>query len=126
MLPASRWFVLVAAIAVLAMIALGLIAHHLEATIPVGSPQGPRLVAFVHAAEIGLLLLFGFAMVPPAIREAAWLLGRFSRPTACDRAKRAAARVTDLVALGVWAVSAILLAVMAPPLWELVPLGTSH
>ncbi|MGH6879909.1 hypothetical protein [Hypericibacter sp.] len=118
MLPASRWFVLIAAIAVLAMIALTLIAQHLVATIPAGSPQGLRLVAFVKAAEIGLLLLFGFAMVPPAIRQAARLLA-YCAHRQVDSEKRCSSRLADMVALGVWAISAIALAVTAPPLWEL-------
>jgi hypothetical protein len=118
MLPASRWFVLVAAIAVLAMVALLLIAHHLVATIPTGSPQGLRLVAFVDAAEIGLLLLFGFAMVPPIIREGARLLAFCARRQQGAREKRKASRMADLVAVGVWAVSAVVIAIAAPPLWE--------
>jgi hypothetical protein len=124
MLPASRWFVLVAAIAALAMIALGLIAHHLEATIPVDSPQGLRLAAFVSAAEIGLLLLFGFAMVPPAIRGAARLLARCARRTRCGKQKRAASRMTDLVALGVWALGAVGIVVALPSLSGLVSIAT--
>jgi hypothetical protein len=119
MLPASRWFVLVAAIAVLAMVALLFIAHHLMATITAGSPQGVRLVTFVDTAEVGLLLLFGFAMVPPVIREIARLLAFCASRHRDEKEKRAASRMTDLVALGVWAVSAVLLAIAAPPFWEL-------
>jgi hypothetical protein len=123
-LPASRWFVLVAAIAVLAMVALILISRHLVVTIPPGSPEKVRLVAFVDAAEIGLLLLFGFAMVPPVIREGARLLAFCARrhrgetQKRDETQKRKASRMTDLVAVGVWAVSAFIIAVAAPPLWE--------
>lgn len=100
------------------MIALTFIAQHLVATIPAGSPQGLRLVAFVKAAEIGLLLLFAFAMVPPAIREAARLL-RLCTRRQDETGTRHCSRLADMVALGVWAISAIALAVTAPPLWEL-------
>ena len=123
MLPASRWFVLIAAIAVLAMIGLALIAHHLESTIPVGSVQGLRLAAFVHAAEIGLFLLFGFAMVPPVIREATRLLARCLRLCSCERAKRAAIRRADLVALGVWALCAVGIAMASPSFPDLMPIS---
>jgi hypothetical protein len=124
MLPASRWFVLVAALAVLAMIALGLIASHLEVTIPSDSPQGLRLAAFVRAADIGLLLLFGFAMVPPAIRTAARLLARCARQARGEKQKRAASRMTDLVALGVWVLGAAGVAIALPSLPGLMAVAT--
>jgi hypothetical protein len=123
MLPASRWFVLIAAIAVLAMIGLALIAHHLEGTIPAGSVQGLRLAAFVHAADIGLLLLFGFAMVPPMVREATRLLARCLRLSGCERAKRAAIRRADLVAVGVWALCAAGIVIASPSFSELMPIS---
>lgn len=119
MLPASRWFVLVAAIAILATVALALIADHLQVTIPVDSPQAVRLAAFVRAANEALLLLFGFAIVPPAIRNAAWLLARIRRPLQGGRKPRAACRVTDLVTFGVWALGAVAVVVVQPPLSDL-------
>jgi len=119
MLPASRWFVLVAAIAVLAMVALTLIASHLEATIPAGSPQALRLAAFVPAADAGLLLLFGFSIVPPAIREAARLLARVTRPAHGEGEDRVPPRVADLVAVGVWALGAVGIALALPSLSDL-------
>jgi hypothetical protein len=119
MLPASRWFVLVAAIAILAMGALALIVPRLEATIPAGSPPALRLAAFVPAADAGLLLLFGFSIVPPAIREAARLLARVARPAHGERDDRAPLRVADLVAVGVWAVAAAGIAMTLPSLSDL-------
>lgn len=123
MLPASRWFLLIAVIAILAMVGLTLIGNHLESTIPEGSPQALRLAAFVRAADIGLLLLFAFAMVPPAIREGLRLFASLGRPRGADlvREARSVCRVADMMALGVWAVSAVLLAVIAPSLSDFIP-----
>jgi len=113
-LPASRWFVLVAAAAVLAVVGLALIADHLSVTIPVDSPQALRLAAFVQAADAALLLLFGFAIVPPATRYLARLLFRARRRAEGEHPHHAICRVIDLVTLGVWALGAVAIGFALP------------
>jgi len=123
MLPASRWFVLVAVIAIFATVALALIADHLQVTIPVGSPQAVRLAAFVRAANEALLLLFGFAIVPPAIRFAARLLARVSHSPQGGPEERASCHLADLVTLGVWALGAAGVALALPPFSDLIAMA---
>jgi hypothetical protein len=123
MLPASRWFVLVAVIAILATVALALIAAHLQVTIPVDSPQAVRLAAFVRAANEALLLLFGFAIVPPAARFVALLLARINHSPQGAPDERTPCQLADLATLGIWALGATGVALALPPFSELIAMA---
>jgi hypothetical protein len=120
MLPTSRWFLLIAGAALVAMAMLAFVGDRLELTTVPGSPEALRLASFMRAAHFNLFLLFGFAMVPPAVRLA---LGAFARRRAGARhapASRAEGaprpRLADMLTLGIWAVCALGLAVAAGPL----------
>jgi hypothetical protein len=123
MLPASRWFVLVAVIAILATVALALIAAHLQVTIPVDSPQAVRLAAFVRAADEALLLLFGFAIVPPTARFVARLLARVNHSPQGAPDERTPCQLADLATLGIWALGAAGVALALPPFSELIAMA---
>jgi hypothetical protein len=123
MLPASRWFVLVAVVAILAAVALALIAAHLQVTIPVDSPQAARLAAFVRAANEALLLLFGFAIVPPAARFVARLLARVQHSPRAGSEERSPSHLADLATLGIWALGAAGIALALPPFSDLIAMA---
>lgn len=120
MLPTSSWFLLIAGAALIAMLMLAFVGDRLELTIAPGSPEALRLASFMRAAYFNLSLLFGFAMVPPAVRLAVGSLARLragTRRAPASRAGRAShPRLADMLTLGIWAVCALGLAVAAGPL----------
>ena len=70
---------------------------------------------------LSLLLLFVFALVPPLVRAILGTLSRRPQDLACEPSGRVSSgqthpRLADMLALGIWVIFAVGLAVAAPPL----------